>query len=244
MPILDLISDPATWLSLAALTALEIVLGIDNIIFLSLVTARLPDNKRKIAQRLGLLAALIMRIALLTGIVWIIQLKAPLFEIFGQQVSWRDLILISGGLFLLANGTREIHEAVEVQTHEDGPIKVGFIAIIAQIMLLDMVFSLDSIITAIAMTEHLPIMITAVVIAILVMMLAAGPVSGFINRHPSTKMLALSFLLLIGVALLADGLHFHIPRGYLYFAILFSIMVEMLNLWASRNRRRKRQKGL
>ena len=235
------ITDPQIWASLLTLTALEVVLGIDNLIFISVITGRLPEAQQAQARRIGLAAALLMRIALLASIVWIIGLTAPVFTLFEFAVSWRDLILLGGGVFLIAKGTSEIHHTVEGSEEEDeGSRTVGFGAAIVQIMLLDIVFSLDSVITAVGMAQHLPVMIAAVVIAMAVMLLAAEPVSRFIAEHPTTKMLALSFLLLVGVALVADGLHFHIPRGYLYFAIAFSILVEVLNLMAARRRKRRR----
>ena len=236
---LDWIADPNIWASLLTLTFLEIVLGIDNIIFLSIITDRVADNRRILAQRIGLGLALFGRIALLAGLVWLTKLTAPLFEVFGQEVSWRDIILMAGGLFLLAKATSEIHGTVEGAEHKEGAAKVtSFASAIAQILAIDLVFSLDSVITAVGMTDELPIMVTAVVIAIGVMMFAATPISNFIRRHPTTKMLALAFLLLIGVALVADALHFHVPRGYLYFAIAFSLMVELLNLAAFRRRKK------
>lgn len=235
--ILGLLSDPTAWASLATLTALEIVLGIDNLVFLSIVTSRLKPEQQPMAQRVGLTLALGMRVALLFAIVWIARLTTPILEIGEHVVSWRDLIMLAGGLFLLVKGTMEIHHSVEGEAEESKSGSAGFAMAIVQIVALDAVFSLDSVITAVGMTDQLPVMIAAVVIAIGVMMFAAGPVSAFIKRHPTTKMLALSFLLLVGVALLADGLHFHIPRGYLYFAIAFSILVEALNLMARRRRR-------
>jgi predicted tellurium resistance membrane protein TerC len=229
--------DPAIWISLLTLTALEIVLGIDNVVFISIVAAKLPEAEAARARHLGLMAALVMRIIMLAGIAWIVGLTAPVAEIFGFALSWRDIIMLAGGLFLLTKGTYEIHHTVEGEAESggDGEIK-SFTAIIVQIMVLDMVFSLDSVITAVGMAEHLPVMIAAVVIAMLIMLLASGPVSAFIENHPTAKMLALSFLLLVGLALVADGMHFHIPRGYLYFAIAFSILVEALNLIAKRRR--------
>ncbi|MEQ9609917.1 MAG: TerC family protein [Kiloniellaceae bacterium] len=239
---LEWISDPAIWASLLTLTFLEIVLGIDNIIFLSIITDRVAENRRILAQRLGLGLALVGRIVLLAGLVWLTKLTAPLFEVFDLAVSWRDLILLGGGLFLLAKATSEIHGTVEGEHgKEHGGKATSFASAIAQILAIDLVFSLDSVITAVGKTDNLPIMITAVVIAIAVMMFAATPISNFIRRHPTTKMLALAFLLLIGVALVADALHFHVPRGYLYFAIAFSLMVEILNLTAFR--RRKKTEG-
>ncbi|MEO3429234.1 TerC family protein [Pelagibius sp. CAU 1746] len=234
------LADPDIWASLLTLTFLEIVLGIDNIIFLSIITERVAEHRRLLAQRLGLGLALFGRIALLAGLVWLTKLTAPIFEIFDLPVSWRDIILMGGGLFLLAKATSEIHHTVEGPAGENaaGGKSASFAMAIAQILAIDLVFSLDSVITAVGMTDKLPIMVAAVVIAIAVMMFAATPISGFIRRHPTTKMLALSFLLLIGVALVADALHFHVPRGYLYFAIAFSLMVELLNLAATRRRRK------
>lgn len=235
---IELITQPEAWISLLTLTALEIVLGIDNIIFLSIVTARLPLERQPMARRLGLGLALLGRLVLLFSITWIIGLTRPLFEIFDLEISWRDIVLIGGGLFLIVKGTIETHHMLEA--HEGGHGGAGsssFASVIVQILLLDIVFSLDSVITAVGMAQHIEVMVAAVVIAMAVMLLAAEPVSGFVTRHPTVKMLALSFLLLIGVALVADGLHFHIPRGYLYFAIAFSIGVETLNLMAARARR-------
>jgi len=233
------LADPDLWASLLTLTFLEIVLGIDNIIFLSIITDRVAENRRILAQRLGLGLALVGRIVLLAGLVWLTKLTAPLFEVFDLAVSWRDLILLGGGLFLLAKATSEIHGTVE-GGHDaaQGGKATSFAAALIQILAIDLVFSLDSVITAVGMTDNLPIMVTAVVIAIAVMMFAATPISNFIRRHPTTKMLALAFLLLIGVALVADALHFHVPRGYLYFAIAFSLMVEVLNLVAAGRRKK------
>ncbi len=240
------LTDPQIWGALVTLTALEIVLGIDNVIFISLVAERLPKAQQAKARAIGLSAALIMRLLLLAAIAWVVGLTAPVFTVFGIAFSWRDLILFAGGLFLLVKATLEIHRSVE-GTHEagGGEGRASFALVIAQIMLLDLIFSLDSIITAVGMTDHLPVMVIAVVIAVAVMFFAAAAVSDFIARHPTTKMLALSFLLLVGVALVADGLHFHIPRGYLYFAIAFSVLVEFLNLAAARRRsaRRARRTG-
>jgi len=236
--VIELFTQPEAWISLLTLTALEIVLGIDNIIFLSIVTARLPLERQPMARRLGLGLALLGRIVLLFSITWIIGLTRPLFEIFDLEISWRDIVLIGGGLFLIVKGTIETHHMLEA--HEGGHGGAGrssFASVIVQILFLDIVFSLDSVITAVGMAQHIEVMVAAVVIAMAVMLLAAEPVSGFVTRHPTVKMLALSFLLLIGVALVADGLHFHIPRGYLYFAIAFSIGVETLNLMAARARR-------
>lgn len=240
---IDYLSSPEIWLSFLTLSLLEIVLGIDNLVFLSVVTERLPAAQASRARRIGLSGALLIRIALLFAISWIIGLARPIFTVLDFTLSWRDLILGAGGLFLLYKGTHEIHREVEGEDdHEDGSagpkVAAGMGAAVLQIMILDMVFSLDSVITAVGMTQHLPVMVAAIVFAILVMLFAAEPTAAFIRRHPTTKMLALSFLLLVGVALVADALHFHIPRGYLYFAIAFSLLVEMLNL-AARARRRK-----
>jgi predicted tellurium resistance membrane protein TerC len=229
---LELLYDPHVWASLLTLTVLEIVLGIDNIIFISIVSSRLPPEQQNKARTIGLMLALVMRVILLSLIFWIAHLVEPLFTVFGNEISWRDLILIGGGLFLLVKGTMEIHHSVE-STEEDQAAmkKATFAGVLAQIMVLDIVFSLDSVITAIGMAEHQSVMIAAIVIAIGVMMFAAKPISDFVNRHPTVKMLALSFLLLVGMALIADGFEVHIPRGYLYFAVAFSLGVECLNIW-------------
>ena len=235
----DWIADPNAWIALATLTALEIVLGIDNLIFLSIVSGRLPEHQQRLARQIGLALALLGRIALLFSLTWIIGLTEPVLTILGFDLSWRDLVLMGGGLFLLVKGTMETHHMLE--GHEEGAAvgTITFFSAVVQILVLDVVFALDSIITAVGLAEHLSIMVTAVVIAMIVMLVAAGPVGDFVNRHPTVKMLALSFLLLVGVALIADGLHFHIPRGYLYFAIAFSAAVEALNLWAASARKRR-----
>jgi predicted tellurium resistance membrane protein TerC len=243
--ILQLLTDPDAWASLLTLTALEIVLGIDNVIFLSIVSQKLPPDQARLARRLGLTLALIGRVALLFSLTWIIGLVDPVFVIFGHEVSWRDIVLILGGAFLVAKATTEVHHSIEGEEHEtQRKGRSLFIAVIIQILLLDIVFSLDSVLTAVGMSQHIEIMITAVVIAMGVMLFAAEPLSAFVNRHPTVKMLALAFLLLIGVALVADGLHFHIPRGYLYAAIAFSVLVESLNLWASARRRAKKEQRM
>jgi predicted tellurium resistance membrane protein TerC len=239
---LPLLSDPQAWASLLTLTALEVVLGIDNLLFLSIVSGRLPVHQQASARRLGLALAAAMRIALLVGISWIIGLTAPLFSVLGHVVSWRDLVLAGGGLFLLFKGTLEIHHMVEGEPADASLGSISYAAAVAQIVALDIVFSLDSVITAVGMAQHLPVMIAAVLIAVAVMLLASAPVGRFVNTHPTVKMLALSFLLLVGVALVADGLHFHIPRGYLYFAIAFSVAVEALNRVAASARARYRNK--
>ena len=236
-----LLTDPNAWLSLATLTLLEIVLGVDNIIFLAIVSARVAKAKRALARRIGLALALLLRIALLSSISFILALQKPIFSIQGIDFSWRDVVLGAGGLFLLVKGTQEIHaemEGVHAAKGTDGT--ASFASVIIQIAILDLVFSIDSVVTAVGMAEHLEIMIAAVVIAIIVMMVAAGPISEFINRHPTVKMLGLSFLLLVGVALVADAMHFHIPRNYLYFAIAFSALVETLNIVTSRKREKKK----
>ncbi len=230
---LEILGDPGTWaVALITLTALEIVLGIDNIIFISILSGKLPEEQQGRARVVGLGAAMLMRIALLFTISWVIGLTAPLFEVSGMEVSGRDLILIGGGLFLLGKSTLEIHHRLEGDEEQAGrPAKVtSFASVIVQIMLLDIVFSLDSVITAVGMADDLWVMIAAVVIAVGVMMVSAGAISTFVNRHPTVKILALSFLLLIGTSLVAEGLEFHIPKGYIYFAMAFSVFVEIINL--------------
>lgn len=225
------ITSPEAWLGLLTLTVLEIVLGIDNIIFISILAGKLPPHQQARARRVGLMGAMITRIALLAAIAWIIRLTAPLFTLLGHPFSGRDLILIGGGLFLLAKSTREIHDGLEGEAgHANPAARATFGAVVGQIMILDIVFSLDSVITAVGMARHLPVMIAAVVLAVGVMMFAAAPISVFVHRHPTVKMLALSFLLMIGVSLIADGLGQHIPKGYIYFAMAFSIFVELLNI--------------
>ena len=236
---MELVASPEAWVSLATLTVLEIVLGIDNIIFLSIVTNKLPKELQPQARFIGLALALIGRLALLFSLAWMTKLVAPIFHVGDFAVSWRDIVLFFGGAFLIYKGTVEMHEMLEGATSEQAVGTASFTYVIFQIMVIDMVFSLDSVITAIGIAEHLPIMVIAILIAIAVMLLAAGPVAGFVDKHPTVKMLALAFLLLVGAALVADGLHFHIPRAYLYFAIGFSISVEALNLWAARARQRK-----
>jgi predicted tellurium resistance membrane protein TerC len=230
---MDFLTDPHIWAALATLTVLEIVLGIDNIVFISILSGKLPQAQQKSARRTGLGAAMLMRIALLFSLSWVIGLTAPMFTVVGQEISGRDLILIVGGLFLLFKATREIHERLEGEgLHHAGATRkaASFVSVIAQIMVLDIVFSLDSVITAIGMAEELWVMITAVVIAVLIMMASSEGISTFVHRHPTVKILALSFLLLIGVSLIAEGFDQHIPKGYIYFAMAFSIFVEMINL--------------
>jgi predicted tellurium resistance membrane protein TerC len=218
-------------LALVTLTFLEIVLGVDNVIFISILSSKLPQGEQARARRTGLLAAMVMRIALLMSIVWITRLTAPFFSVFGRDISGRDLILIGGGLFLLAKATLEIHERLEGdEGHGSARAAPSFVAVIAQIMLLDIVFSLDSVITAVGMAEDLSVMIAAVVLAVAVMVFAAEPISSVVNRHPTIKVLALSFLLLIGISLIGDGLGMHVPKGYIYFAMGFSVFVELINL--------------
>ncbi|OFW28760.1 MAG: hypothetical protein A3G76_13980 [Acidobacteria bacterium RIFCSPLOWO2_12_FULL_65_11] len=218
-------------LALVTLTFLEVVLGVDNVIFISILSGKLPAAVQAKARRVGLLAAMAMRILLLLSIVWIIRLTAPLFSVLGQEISGRDLILITGGLFLLGKATTEIHDKLEGETeHEAARVAPTFGAVIAQIMLLDIVFSLDSVITAVGMAADVAIMIVAVMAAVAIMMFSAGPISAFVERHPTVKVLALSFLLLIGLSLIGDGLDMHIPKGYVYFAMGFSVFVEMVNL--------------
>ncbi len=236
---LELLADPHAWAALAALTALEIVLGIDNIIFLSIVSGRLPVHQQALARRIGLGLALLGRLVLLFSLTWLIGLTEPFVEILEFDLSWRDIVLMGGGAFLLAKGTIETHHMLEGEHGGSVAGTASFAAVIAQIVMLDVVFSLDSVITAVGMVQHIPVMVAAIVIAMIVMLVAAEPTARFVNAHPTVKMLALSFLLLVGVALIADGLHFHIPRGYLYFAIAFSAGVEALNLWASAARRRR-----
>jgi predicted tellurium resistance membrane protein TerC len=241
---LDLLADPAVWVSFATLTVLEIVLGIDNIIFISIAAAKLPANQRQRARVAGLSCALVLRVLLLMSIGWIIGLTKPFATVAGFAVSWRDLLLFAGGVFLIWKATSEIFHEVEGEEGEDGRAiggGGGFAAVIVQIMLLDVIFSLDSVITAVGIADHLPVMIAAVVAAIIVMMIASAPIADFVHDHPSTKMLALAFLVMVGMALMADGLHFHIERAFIYTAMLFSGAVEGLNLWRRRNAQRRRE---
>ncbi len=225
------LSDPQAWIALLTLTLLEIVLGIDNVIFISILAGKLPAKDQGRARTIGLAAAMIMRILLLLSLAWIVKLTAPLFTIFGAAISGRDLILLVGGLFLMGKSTHEIHDKLEGE--EGGTVaRVAptLASVIVQIMLLDIVFSLDSVITAVGMAKELGVMIAAVIVSVVIMLFAAGPISSFVDRHPTVKMLALSFLLLIGMALVAEGLDFHIPKGYIYFAMGFSVFVELLNV--------------
>ncbi len=228
---MDWLSQPESWIALLTLTVLEIVLGIDNVIFISILAGKLPKEQQPKARRLGLGLAMFIRIALLASLAWMVKLTSPLFTVLGQGISGRDLILLIGGLFLIFKATREIHERLEGEEgHASARVAASFASVIVQILLLDIVFSLDSVITAVGMANQLAVMVTAVVVAVGVMMIAAGPIGEFVAVHPTVKMLALSFLLLIGMSLIAEGLDFHIPKGYIYFAMGFSIFVEVLNL--------------
>jgi predicted tellurium resistance membrane protein TerC len=219
------------WVALGTLTVLEIVLGIDNIVFISILAGKLRAGERERARRIGLLLAMFMRVALLLSITWVMGLTAPLFAVVGQEISGRDLILLIGGLFLIAKSTFEIHERLEgAEAHGTARAAASFAGVIVQILLLDIVFSLDSVITAVGMANDIPVMILAVIIAVGVMLMSAGPISSFVERHPTVKILALSFLLLIGMSLIGEGLDQHIPKGYIYFAMGFSVFVEMVNL--------------
>ena len=236
---LDLVFNASAWASLLTLTVMEIVLGIDNLVFISVLTSRLPTDAARKARALGLSMALVFRVLLLITLSWLIGLTEPVFTLFDHGFSWRDLILLAGGLFLLYKATHEIHAGIEGGEDESGNVvHAAFGATVAQIIAIDIVFSIDSIITAIGMAEHVPVMILAVVIAMIIMFVASEPISNFIHKHPTTKMLALSFLLLIGVSLVADGVGFHVPRAYIYFAMAFSAGVEAINILASRKRRR------
>jgi len=228
------ITDPNAWLALGTLTLLEIVLGIDNIIFLSLVVAKLPKKQQNKARRLGLLAAMLMRLALLASIAWVAHLTYTLVVVFGNEISVRDLILLMGGLFLIWKSSKEIHESIENKTEATDTAINSFFAAIVQIMTMDMILSIDSVITAVGLSDHLIIMMAAVIIAVCVMMLAAKPIGDFVESHPSVKMLALCFLFLVGVTLVLESVDVHIPKGYIYFAMFFSIAVESLNLLRER----------
>ncbi|RUV75161.1 MAG: TerC family protein [Mesorhizobium sp.] len=237
------VSDPTAWVALLTLIVLEVVLGIDNLIFISILTNKLPEAQRARARRLGISAALIMRLVLLATISIIVQLTAPVFTAFGHGFSWRDLILIAGGLFLVWKATKEIHHTVDLEDHQDTmmgeTLQLSMAGAIFQILLLDLVFSIDSIITAVGMTDEIAIMYIAVIVAVTVMMLAAGPLADFIAKNPSIVMLALSFLLMIGMTLIADGMGFHVPKGYIYAAMGFSALVEGLNMLSRRRRKAK-----
>ena len=229
---MDWLYSPETWIALASLTALEIVLGVDNIIFISILVARLPPAQRSRARLLGLALAMVMRIALLLSLTWMMRLTEPLFSVVGNAISGRDLILIGGGLFLLAKSVMEIHNALEGErkSAESAPARAHFVGTLAQIAVIDIVFSLDSVITAVGMVSAVPVMVLAIVLAVGVMIFAAKPIGEFVDAHPTIKMLALAFLILIGVALVGEGFELHIPKGYIYFAMAFAFGVEMLNL--------------
>ena len=229
---MELLTEPAVWLSLITLTAMEIVLGIDNVIFISILTDKLPPGQQPLARRIGLSLALILRLALLFAITWVMGLTAPLITLVGKGFTGRDLILLGGGLFLIVKATREIHENLEVvhKQHESPSGKSAFTIILVQILALDIVFSLDSVITAVGMAQHIAVMVIAMVVAVGVMLAFSASIAAFVNRHPSMKMLALSFLLLIGVVLVADGMGQHVGKGYIYFAMAFSFGVELLNM--------------
>lgn len=230
---MEWLTEPQTWISLITLTVLEIVLGIDNIIFISILSGKLPPEQRKKARNIGLMLALVMRVLLLLSIFWLVQLTKPLFVVFGHGVSGKDLVLLTGGLFLIWKAVHEIHSSLEGEEHaQTAKVAATLGAVVAQIVVIDIVFSLDSVITAVGLAQHVQVMIVAVVLAMVVMLLAAGAISDFVNRHPTVKMLALSFLLLVGVVLVADGAGHHVPKGYIYFAMAFSFGVEMLNLRA------------
>ncbi|MBH3427665.1 TerC family protein [Pseudomonas alkylphenolica] len=242
--LLELAASPTAWVALATLVAMEIVLGIDNLIFISILTNKLPEEFRSKARRIGISMALVMRLGLLSTIAWIVQLTEPVIDVFGHTFSWKDMILIAGGLFLLWKATTEIHESVDPRAKEESKasstVTLGFAAAIGQILLLDIVFSIDSIITAVGMTEHLPIMIIAVVSAVVVMLVAADPLAKFINDNPTVVMLALGFLIMIGMTLIAEGFGAHVPKGYVYAAMAFSTAIEALNI-LSRRARLKRE---
>jgi predicted tellurium resistance membrane protein TerC len=236
----ELLTDPQAWIAFATLTALELVLGIDNIVFISILVDRLPPARREFARRVGLGLAMFMRIGLLLTIAWVIGLTAPIFSVLGNEISGRDLILLAGGMFLIWKATGEIHELLEDKASEHASaaaaVRATFGAVIGQVIVIDLVFSLDSIITAVGMVDDVRVMIAAVIASVALMLLFAGAIGRFVSKHPTVKMLALSFLIMIGMALVADGLDFHVPKGYIYFAMAFSVAVEMLNLRLRRGR--------
>ena len=238
----ELGTNPAAWVALATLVAMEVVLGIDNLIFISVLTNKLPDSQRIKARRIGIGLALGLRLVLLASIAWIVQLTAPVLSLFGEELSWRDMILIGGGLFLVWKATKEIHHNMDPTPNDDmfdAPVSMGFTAAISQIILLDLVFSLDSIITAVGMTDNIAIMVIAVLVAVTAMLFAATPLANFIERNPTVVMLALAFLMLIGTTLIAEGLGAHVPKGYVYAAMAFSAGVEILNILARRRAQRR-----
>lgn len=237
---LELLTDPQAWIAFATLTALELVLGIDNIIFISILVDKLPPAQREFARRVGLFMAMFMRIGLLLVLAWIVGLVTPLFSLLGQEISGRDLILILGGLFLIWKSTTEVHQSLEGgHTQKSSAVKATLASVLLQIMLIDLVFSLDSIITAVGMVDDVRIMIAAVIVSVLLMMVFAGPIGRFVSNHPSIKMLALSFLVVVGVVLVAEGFEHHVPKGYVYFAMAFSLTVEMLNIRMRRKSARR-----
>ena len=237
---LDLLTSVDAWATLVTLTALEIILGVDNIVFISVLVSRCSPQDAKRARQIGLSLALVFRVILLFGLTWLMRLTYPVFSVLGQGFSWRDLILIAGGLFLIAKATHEIHAEVEADEPEvAGAGRALFWTVVAQVVVIDLVFSVDSIITAIGLAKDIEIMVIAVVLAMVVMYVASGPIAHFVALHPTTKMLALAFLVMIGVALVADGFAFHIPRGYIYVSMAFAGAVEFFNVWAGRNRARK-----
>jgi predicted tellurium resistance membrane protein TerC len=227
---LEIWSNPDVWVAFLTLCALEIVLGVDNIVFISILTGRLPKEQQASARQLGLGLALVMRLGLVFSIAWIMRLTAPLFSIANQDISGRDLILLLGGLFLIYKSIKEIHKKVEDASSDEPPAKLSYASVITQIIIVDLVFSLDSVITAIGMVEHIEVMIAAIIVSVVVMLLLAKPISEFVNRHPAVKVLALAFLILIGTALIAEGLDFHFPKGYIYFAMAFALVVEFINI--------------
>ncbi len=243
--LLTLAADPAAWVALATLIAMEVVLGIDNLIFISILTNKLPEQQRSKARRIGISAALILRLGLLSTVALIVQLTDPIMSVLGNEFSWRDLILIAGGLFLVWKATKEIHHNVDPDPEPDifntAMASASLATMISQILLLDLVFSIDSIVTAVGMTEHIPIMVIAVVVAVLTMLLAADPLANFINENPTIVMLALGFLLMIGTTLIADGFGVHVPRGYIYAAMTFSALIEGLNMLSRRARKRREE---
>ena len=241
--LLSLAADPAAWLALITLIAMEVVLGIDNLIFISILTNKLPEDQRERTRRIGISLALIMRLALLGMVAIIVRMTTPVFELFGHAFSWRDLILLAGGLFLIWKATKEIHHNTDPDPGPDvfsPKARMGFAAAIGQIIVLDIVFSVDSIITAVGMTDHVPIMVIAVIVTVIIMLVAATPLANFIHNNPTLVMLALGFLLMIGTTLVADAFGMHVPKGYIYSAMAFSVLVELLNMRARRARQRKR----
>ena len=246
--LMTLAADPAAWAALFTLIAMEVVLGIDNLIFIAILTNKLPEERREMARRIGIGLALVMRLVLLGTVAWIVRLTAPIFTILGNDLSWRDIILIAGGVFLVWKATKEVHHRVDPDPGPDvfnrRTVSLGFAAALVQIVVLDLVFSIDSIVTAVGMTEHLPIMVIAVVITVLVMLFAATPLANFINANPTIVMLALGFLLMIGTALIAEGFGAEIPKGYIYAAMAFSALIEGLNMMDRRARQRRRQNGM